>query len=312
MFIPSGVPSGAKANFLRCEEHGHGAADTDDGRHGATGIGRARDAEELHRRASGSSPPTSRVHRRHRPRHRRGPRPGAAVHRRPTSTPPPAPPAPPSRPGPPSRSPKRARAVFALREALVATATSSPDLVTQDMGKALDDARGEVGRGIESTEVACGIPTLMKGENLEGVATGRRRRDVAAAGRRRRRDHPVQLPGDDPALVPALRDRLREHVHPQAVGARPAHAAADRRADRRDRPDPGRRRQHRPRRPRRGQRPPRPPRDRRDQLRRPGLDGAPRDGAGHASRASASRRSAAPRTRWSSWTTPTSSRPSRR
>ena len=32
------------------------------------------------------------------------------------------------------------------------------------------------------------------------------------AGRRRRRDHAVQLPGDDPALVPALRDRLRQHA----------------------------------------------------------------------------------------------------
>ena len=40
------------------------------------------------------------------------------------------------------------------------------------MGKALDDARGEVGRGIESTENACGIPNLLKGETLEGVATG--------------------------------------------------------------------------------------------------------------------------------------------
>ncbi|HET6831097.1 MAG TPA: CoA-acylating methylmalonate-semialdehyde dehydrogenase [Solirubrobacterales bacterium] len=67
---------------------------------------------------------------------------------------------------------KRARAVFALRDALVANRDELTRLVTQDMGKALDDARGEVGRGIESTEVACGVPTLMKGENLENVATG--------------------------------------------------------------------------------------------------------------------------------------------
>ncbi|KAA0275557.1 MAG: methylmalonate-semialdehyde dehydrogenase (CoA acylating) [Acidobacteria bacterium] len=67
---------------------------------------------------------------------------------------------------------KRARAVFALREALVAHRDELTRLVTEDMGKALDDARGEVGRGIESTEVACGVPTLMKGENLEAVATG--------------------------------------------------------------------------------------------------------------------------------------------
>ncbi len=67
---------------------------------------------------------------------------------------------------------KRARAVFALREALWAHREELARLVTEDMGKALDDARGEVGRGIESTEVACGIPTLLKGENLEGVAAG--------------------------------------------------------------------------------------------------------------------------------------------
>ena len=200
---------------------------------------------------------------------------------RPTSTPPPGPPAPRSRPGPPSRSRSGPEPLFALREALWAHREELTELVTQDMGKALDDARGEVGRGIESTEVACGIPTLIKGENLEGVATGvdvemwRQPVGVVAA------ITPVQLPGDDPALVPAVRDRLRQHVHPQAVRARPADAAADRRADRRHRPDPGRRRQHRPRRPRGGQRAARPPRDRRDQLRRPGVDRALRDGAGH-------------------------------
>jgi malonate-semialdehyde dehydrogenase (acetylating)/methylmalonate-semialdehyde dehydrogenase len=67
---------------------------------------------------------------------------------------------------------KRARAVFALREALWANQEELTRLVTQDMGKALDDARGEVGRGIESTENACGIPNLLKGETLEGVAGG--------------------------------------------------------------------------------------------------------------------------------------------
>ena len=45
-------------------------------------------------------------------------------------------------------------------------------LVTADMGKTLDDALGEVGRGIESVEAATAIPHLMKGENLEGVARG--------------------------------------------------------------------------------------------------------------------------------------------
>ena len=67
---------------------------------------------------------------------------------------------------------KRARAVLALREALWAHREELARLVTEDLGKALDDARGEVLRGIESTEAACGIPALLKGETLEGVAAG--------------------------------------------------------------------------------------------------------------------------------------------
>ncbi len=67
---------------------------------------------------------------------------------------------------------RRARALFALREAMWEEREALAQLVTQDMGKALDDARGEVMRGIESTEAACGIPSLIKGETLEGVATG--------------------------------------------------------------------------------------------------------------------------------------------
>jgi malonate-semialdehyde dehydrogenase (acetylating) / methylmalonate-semialdehyde dehydrogenase len=67
---------------------------------------------------------------------------------------------------------RRARAVMALREALWEHREELARLVTADMGKTLDDARGEVLRGIESTEAACGIPHLLKGENLEGVASG--------------------------------------------------------------------------------------------------------------------------------------------
>jgi malonate-semialdehyde dehydrogenase (acetylating)/methylmalonate-semialdehyde dehydrogenase len=67
---------------------------------------------------------------------------------------------------------KRARAVMALREALWAHHEDLARLVTADMGKTLDDARGEVLRGIESTEAATAIPHLLKGENLEGVASG--------------------------------------------------------------------------------------------------------------------------------------------
>jgi malonate-semialdehyde dehydrogenase (acetylating)/methylmalonate-semialdehyde dehydrogenase len=67
---------------------------------------------------------------------------------------------------------RRARAVLALREGLLARREELVALVSADMGKTLEDAGGEVGRGIESVESAAAIPHLLKGEMLEGVAAG--------------------------------------------------------------------------------------------------------------------------------------------
>ena len=130
---------------------------------------------------------------------------------------------------------KRARAVIALREALWERQEDIARLVTEDMGKTLDDARGEVAARDRVDRGRLRDPAPAQGREPRGRRARRRRRARAPAGRRGRRDHPVQLPGDDPALVPALRDRLRQHVHPQAVRARPAPVGADLRADRRDR-----------------------------------------------------------------------------
>ena len=66
----------------------------------------------------------------------------------------------------------RARAVMALRETLHAHRDELAELVTRDMGKTLPDAAAEVGRGIESCEAAIGMPHMLKGETLEGIATG--------------------------------------------------------------------------------------------------------------------------------------------
>jgi malonate-semialdehyde dehydrogenase (acetylating)/methylmalonate-semialdehyde dehydrogenase len=66
----------------------------------------------------------------------------------------------------------RARAVMALRDVLDEHRDELAELVARDMGKTLDDAAAEVGRGIESCEAAIAMPHLLKGENLEGVATG--------------------------------------------------------------------------------------------------------------------------------------------
>jgi malonate-semialdehyde dehydrogenase (acetylating) / methylmalonate-semialdehyde dehydrogenase len=44
--------------------------------------------------------------------------------------------------------------------------------VVEECGKTLDEARGEMRRAIENVEVACGIPMMMQGNNLEDIATG--------------------------------------------------------------------------------------------------------------------------------------------
>jgi malonate-semialdehyde dehydrogenase (acetylating) / methylmalonate-semialdehyde dehydrogenase len=67
---------------------------------------------------------------------------------------------------------RRARALIELRAALSSRREEIAALVTADMGKTIADARGEVGRGIESVEAAIAAPHLLKGENLEGVADG--------------------------------------------------------------------------------------------------------------------------------------------
>jgi malonate-semialdehyde dehydrogenase (acetylating)/methylmalonate-semialdehyde dehydrogenase len=45
-------------------------------------------------------------------------------------------------------------------------------LITTENGKTLAESRGELRRGIENVEVACGIPTLMQGHTLEDIASG--------------------------------------------------------------------------------------------------------------------------------------------
>jgi malonate-semialdehyde dehydrogenase (acetylating) / methylmalonate-semialdehyde dehydrogenase len=67
---------------------------------------------------------------------------------------------------------RRARALLALREELLRRREELTALVSADMGKTLPDADGEVGRGLESIESAAAIPHLLKGENLEGIASG--------------------------------------------------------------------------------------------------------------------------------------------
>ena len=66
----------------------------------------------------------------------------------------------------------RSRILFAFRELADRHRDDLARLITAEHGKVLEDARGEVARGIEVVEFACGIPHLLKGEFSEDVSTG--------------------------------------------------------------------------------------------------------------------------------------------
>jgi malonate-semialdehyde dehydrogenase (acetylating)/methylmalonate-semialdehyde dehydrogenase len=67
---------------------------------------------------------------------------------------------------------KRMSVLFAFRELVNAHAGELAELITDEHGKVLSDALGEVQRGLEVVEFACGIPSLLKGDYSDQVSTG--------------------------------------------------------------------------------------------------------------------------------------------
>jgi malonate-semialdehyde dehydrogenase (acetylating) / methylmalonate-semialdehyde dehydrogenase len=66
---------------------------------------------------------------------------------------------------------RRAKILFAFRELVNAHAEDLAGLITDEHGKVLSDAVGEVQRGLEVVEFACGIPSLLKGDYSDQVST---------------------------------------------------------------------------------------------------------------------------------------------
>jgi len=66
----------------------------------------------------------------------------------------------------------RARIMFKFRELLERDGDALARIVTDEHGKVLSDAKGEVTRGTEVVEFACGIPHLLKGDVTEQVGRG--------------------------------------------------------------------------------------------------------------------------------------------
>src|SRR5579875_726029 len=67
---------------------------------------------------------------------------------------------------------RRSAVLFAFRELLHANADELAKILTAEHGKVLADAHGEVARGLENVEYACGVPELMKGGFSEQASTG--------------------------------------------------------------------------------------------------------------------------------------------
>ena len=122
----------------------------------------------------------------------------------------------------------RIQSLFKLKMLLEEHIDEIARMITMENGKTFAEARAELRRAIENVEVACGIPTMMQGYNLEDVARGidemmiRQPLGVVAA------ITPFNFPGNDSVLVSALRHRCGEHVHPEALRARAADHAAER------------------------------------------------------------------------------------
>ena len=66
----------------------------------------------------------------------------------------------------------RAKILFAFRELVNQHQDELAGLITDEHGKVLSDARGEVQRGLEVVEFACGIPSLLKGDYSDQVSSG--------------------------------------------------------------------------------------------------------------------------------------------
>lgn len=102
----------------------------------------------------------------------------------------------------------RAKVLFRFRELLNERKEELAAIITAEHGKVLADALGEVSRGLEVVEFACGMPHLLKGSHSESVSTGvdlhSKRQPLGVVG--------IISPFNFPAMVPMW-------FYPIAIGA---------------------------------------------------------------------------------------------
>ena len=114
---------------------------------------------------------------------------------------------------------RRARVMMRFVDLVNKNVDELAELLSLEHGKTVADSKGDIQRGVEVIEFADRHPAPAQGRVHRRRRHRHRRVLAAPAARRGRRHHPVQLPGDDPAVESRPRARMRQRVHPQAQRA---------------------------------------------------------------------------------------------
>ena len=88
---------------------------------------------------------------------------------------------------------RRARVLFEFKRLVEAEIDALAEMLSMEHGKVVADSRGDIARGLEVIEFACGIPHLLKGEYTMGAGPGIDVYSMRQPLRRGRGHHPVQL-----------------------------------------------------------------------------------------------------------------------
>ena len=67
---------------------------------------------------------------------------------------------------------RRARVMFRFKELVEANMDALAHMLSSEHGKVIADSRGDIQRGLEVIEFACGIPHVLKGEYTQGAGPG--------------------------------------------------------------------------------------------------------------------------------------------
>ena len=128
---------------------------------------------------------------------------------------------------------RRARVLMKFHDLIVKNNDELADILAREHGKTDRRRQGRHPARRRSGRIRARRPASDEGRIYRRRRPRHRYLFDAPAARRRCRHHAVQLPGDDPVMEARAGDRLRQRLHPEAVGARSRRADASRRTVRR-------------------------------------------------------------------------------